>query len=217
MSERFYKAVRFIGRRIFFHASDWRVLHAERAARPGAYLLAANHISPYDAALIVATTPRVIYWLSIAEIFRNPFAGWFLRNFGAEPLDRGKVDTRTVRAIVRRLRAGFVVGLFPEGRVVRVEDSVLEGGTIHDGVCKLAQFAGVPVLPCVVVGSEKFARWTAWLPGAGTRWAVAFGEPIPPRSEPDRVTGSTEMMKEIARSMRALHTELMNESGGAFA
>jgi 1-acyl-sn-glycerol-3-phosphate acyltransferase len=208
MSERFYKTVRCIGRRIFFHASAPRILHAERAARQGAYLLAANHTSPFDAALIVAVTPRVIYWLSIVEIFRSPFAAWFLRNFGAEPLDRGKVDTRTVRAIVRRLRAGFVVGLFPEGRVRRLEDSVLEGGTIDDGVCKLAQLAGVPVLPCVVLGSEKFARWTAWLPGAGTRWAVAFGEPVFPDLTADREKSCVAMREEIGGALRALQMEI---------
>jgi 1-acyl-sn-glycerol-3-phosphate acyltransferase len=208
MSERFYKAVRLIGGRIFRHASESRILHVERTTRPGAYLLAANHISPYDAPLLIATTPRVIHWLSIVEIFRHPFVGWFLRGVGAEPLDRGKVDTRTVRAIVRHLRAGQVVGIFPEGAVRSGAKSVLAEGSIHDGVCKLAQLARVPVLPCVVLGGEKFARWTCWLPGARTRWAVAFGEPIFPGENPDREASRSAMAEEITHALRALQTEI---------
>src|SRR5512139_1962792 len=103
MSEAFYKTVRAVGRRIFFHASAPCILHAERAAREGGYILAANHCSPYDAPLIIASAPPVIYWLSIVEIFRNPLIGCFLRWFGAEPLDRSKTDTRTVLHVVRHL------------------------------------------------------------------------------------------------------------------
>ena len=208
MSERFYKLVRMAGSRIFRNASDSHVFHAERAARPGAYLLAANHPSPYDAPLLIATTPRVIYWLSIVEIFRNPFIGWFLRGLGAEPLDRGKVDTRTVRVIVQHLRNGRVVGIFPEGGVRQGAESVLSGGTMHEGVCKLAQLAAVPVVPCVVLGGEKFSRWKSWLPGARTRWAVAYGEPIFPVTGRDRVHGLAAMADEIAEALRTLQAEV---------
>jgi 1-acyl-sn-glycerol-3-phosphate acyltransferase len=207
MSEPFYKVVRFIGRPIFRVASQSRILHAERAARPGAYLLAANHSSSYDAPLIIAATPRVIYWLSIVEIFRNPWLRWFFQGIGAEPLDRGKVDTRTTRVVLRHLRAGRVVGLFPEGKVRSAEESVFQGGAMHDGICKMAQLAKVPVLPCVVLGGERFCRWTNWLPGARTRWAVAFGEPLFPRETKDREAGRTEMMGELFRSLQALHRE----------
>ena len=208
MSQRFYKVVRAVGTHVFRIASAPRVLHVERAARSGGYLLAANHASPYDAPLLIATTPRVIYWLSIAEIFRNPFMGWFLRGVGAEPLDREKVDTRTVRAIVRHLRNGQVVGIFPEGGVRAGTKSVLVGGAIHDGVCKLAELVRVPVVPCVVLGGEKFTRWTHWLPGARTRWAVAYGEPIFPGEKPDRAAAMRAMSEKITSALRTLQLEI---------
>jgi 1-acyl-sn-glycerol-3-phosphate acyltransferase len=208
VSARFYKVVRLIGSRIFWNASAPRILHAERAAREGAYLLAANHLSPYDAPLLIATTPRVIYWLSIVEIFRNPLVGWFLRGVGAEPLDRGKVDTHTVRAIVRHLRNGEVVGIFPEGGVRSGTSSVLDGGDIHEGIGKLAHLAQVPVVPCVVLGGSKFSRWTCWLPGARTRWAVAYGEPIFPRGMRDRTEACNAMAAEITSAMRMLQAEV---------
>src|SRR5258708_14879646 len=101
MSELFYRAVRCVGGAIFRIASNPLILHAERARGPGAYLLAANHESPFDAPLLIAATPRVIHWLSIVEIFRHPAARWFLSSMGASPLDRSLFDTLTVSRIVR--------------------------------------------------------------------------------------------------------------------
>lgn len=208
MSELFYRTVRAIGSAIFYSASSPRVLHAERAPRSGAYLLAANHTCAYDSPLLIAVTPRIIHWLSIVELFHNPLSRWFMSAFGALPLDRSKTDTTTVRKITRLLKAGEVVGIFPEGRLRRNEDSVLRSGSIDSGICKLAQLAGVPVLPCVVLGAEKFRHWRNWLPGARTRWAVAFGEPIPPRTLPDRATAQAAMAQEITLALRALHAEV---------
>jgi len=208
MSELFYRTVRTIGGAIFRLASAPRVFHAERAPRTGAYLLAANHTCAYDAPLLIAVNPRMIHWLSIVELFRHPFSRWFLTAFGALPLDRSKTDTVTVRRLTRLLKEGKVVGIFPEGGVRHDESSVLEAGAIDAGVCKLAQLAGVPVLPCVVLGAEKFCCWKSWLPGARTRWAVAFGELIPPRTEPDRATARRLMAEEITLALRALRAEI---------
>ncbi|MEI9893624.1 MAG: lysophospholipid acyltransferase family protein [Chthoniobacter sp.] len=208
MSELFYRTVRTIGSAIFFLASAPRVLHAERAPRHGAYLLAANHTCAYDAPLLIAVNPRMIHWLSIVELFRHPLSRWFMMAFGALPLDRSKADTLTVRKLTRLLKAGRVVGIFPEGGVRANENSVLQSGAIESGICKLAQLAGVPVLPCVVLGAGKFRHWTSWLPGARTRWAVAFGELIQPRVEPDRLTARAAMAEEITLALRALSQEV---------
>lgn len=208
MSELLYRTVRAVGRAIFRIASSPRVLHAERAPRTGGYLLAANHTCAYDAPLLIAANPRMIHWLSIVELFRSPLSRWFMNSFGALPLDRSKIDTVTMRRLVRLLAAGRVVGIFPEGGVRREDESVLKTGAIDDGICKLAQLAGVPVLPCVVLGAEKFCRWQSWLPGARTRWAVAFGEPISPRAESDRAAARRAMAEEITQRLRHLRVEV---------
>jgi 1-acyl-sn-glycerol-3-phosphate acyltransferase len=204
VSETFYKAIRLLGRAVFRVASRPEILHPERAARPGSFLLAANHGSPFDSALLIAATPRVIYWLSIVELFRHPFTRWFLTAMLAAPLDRSRADPGTVRTIVCHLRAGRLVGLFPEGAIRRGADSVLHGGTIHDGVARLAELARVPVLPCVVLGGERFHRWTSWLPLFRTRWAVAYGEPIEITRGGDRAI----FIRKLEDALRQLHAEI---------
>lgn len=208
MSERFYRAVRALGRGVFQIAGAPLVLHRERAAQPGAFVLAANHSSVFDSALLIAAAPRVIYWLSIVELFQNPLSRWFLSSMGASPLDRSRADSATMRQLLRHLRAGRVVGIFPEGQLQSGAGSVLEGGEMREGACKLAVLAGVPVVPAVVVGGEKFAHWKSWLPLAGTRYAVAFGNAIVLREGLARNEALNVMAGELAEALRSLRGEV---------
>ena len=208
MSELFYRALRGFGAAVFRLATTPKILHVERARRAGAYLLASNHVCAYDAPLLIVATPRVIHWLSVAKLFQNPFARAFMEAFGVMPLERRKMNATTVRTVVRLLRAGNVVGMFPEGGMRRGEDSVMQSGKIDPGICKLAQMARVPVLPCVVAGGEKLQRWTSWLPWIRARWIVAFGEPIFPHEKMDRDAAQEIMAEEITHALRALGAEV---------
>ncbi len=212
MSELFYRAVRAIGSAVIRVASRPLILHRERAAIDGPYLLAANHESPFDAALLIAATPRVIYWLSIVELFRHPLSRWFLSAMLAAPLDRSRPDPTTARTILRHLRAGRVVGLFPEGGLRSGDASILVKGALPDGLARLAEISRCPVLPCVVVGGIAFARWSAWLPLLRTRWAVAFGTPLHLRADLDRTAAREELGAAIARAMRDLKSEMEGNS-----
>jgi 1-acyl-sn-glycerol-3-phosphate acyltransferase len=191
MNRSFYRAVRAIGTPVFQVASRPTVLHRERAEMPGGWLLAANHESPFDPALLIATTPRVIHWLSIVEIFQHPLSRWFLTAMGALPLDRSRPDSTTVHRAVRLLRDGEVVGIFPEGGLQR--------GALKEGAARLAQIAGVPVVPCAIAGSARFSRWQSWLPLRRTRWAVAYGEPIAPAEN---------LGADLSRALAALQEEV---------
>jgi len=77
MSDFSYRVIHTIGYPIFWITSRPIVLHADRAARTGAYILASNHLSPYDVAGLMATTPRNLDFLSIVEMLKNPIVARF--------------------------------------------------------------------------------------------------------------------------------------------
>ena len=72
--------------------------------------------------------------------------------------------------MIRRLRSGRVVGLFPEAGLRKFEDSIFRGGKTTPGIARLAEMGRVPVIPVVVVGAGQFVQPRAWLPGAKTFW-----------------------------------------------
>jgi 1-acyl-sn-glycerol-3-phosphate acyltransferase len=181
MSDGFYKLVRFLGRPAFAVSSTPLVLHAERLDSVKGCILAPNHLSPYDIPCLMASTPRLLDFLSITELFQKRLLGWFLRGMNAFPLDRARVDPATTRTILQRLKRGRIVVIFPEGRIVRPSESLLAGGGFKTSVIELSRLANVPIVPCVILGTGAYARAKAWLPVRRTCYAVNFGGPMNPR------------------------------------
>ena len=68
------------------------VLHADRAARGGGYILAANHLSPFDVPLMMKETPRNLDFLSIKEMQRNPLIRWLYGWMNTFFMDRWRND-----------------------------------------------------------------------------------------------------------------------------
>ena len=215
MSGRFYRFVCFLGRPVFWICSRPVILHRERSALEGGYLLASNHFSPYDVACLMYTTRRQIDWVSIVEFFEKPLVAWFFKSLNAMPLDRGKVDSATVRSIISRLSAGRVVGIFPEAGIRRPDNSVLRGGRFKSGIGRMALVASVPIVPCVILDTKKFSRPTAWLPLRRTRYAVAYGEPIHPPENLEGRAARRWMEEQWQAAVVALDDELGRAYSGS--
>src|SRR5665213_3527604 len=185
MKDWFYYLVSFIGCQPLWLTSSPLVLHRDRARRKGPYILACTHFSPYDVAILIYETPRVLDFVSVVEVFRHPLSRWFLSSMGSFPLDRWKPDSGTVRVILDRLKANRVVAMFPEGTIRTEETSVLNGGKLKAGVGRIAKMAGVPILPCVLVGSRPYHRWREWMPFKRIKYGLIYGEPFDVNTDED--------------------------------
>src|SRR5215470_16528491 len=122
-----YRAGRLLVRFVFGCVARIHVVGQENANRAGAFLLASNHISHFDPFLIGLRVSRKIDWMTMAEFFRPPAFGLFLRSIDAFPAERDRADLKTIRAAIDRLKSGRIVGLFPEGGIRDGERSLLEG------------------------------------------------------------------------------------------
>ena len=213
MSDAFYSFIKFWGYQAFWVSSRPVILHRERVNRDGAFLLASNHLSPFDVPLLVYCTRRRLDFVSIVEVFRNPFVAWFYSSFNAFPLDRSRPDAPTVRVLLDRLKRGRVVAMFPEGYLRTEQTSVLAGGPFKPGVARLAQLADVPVVPAVVVNSGAYRKVKAWMPLKRIRWGANFGEPLTVRKDLPEDEARTVMLEELRQSWLALHNELLQAMG----
>jgi len=209
VSDWFYNLIFYTWRPAFTVSSSPVILHIDRAKRQGAYILASNHLSPLDVACLIKETPRMLDFVSIVEVFRNPLLGWFYGNMNAFPLDRGRVDTGTTRTILDRLRRGRVVALFPEGRIRPESESIVHGGPFKPGVLRLARIANVPIIPVVVLGTIGYHRISSWLPLRRTRYGINYGPAIEP--DPSDETGKLEV------ALRAAYQSLYQELSDAMS
>ncbi len=144
----------------------------------GGAVLAMNHISYLDFALVgTAALPmkRYVRFMAKKEIFANKLAGPLMRGMHHISVDRSNGSASLVAAL-RALRDGEIIGIFPEGTIsVSFEIKELKSGAV-----RLAQGAGVPVIPTIIWGSQRL--WTKKvkrnLRQRGVPISVTFGEPI---------------------------------------
>jgi 1-acyl-sn-glycerol-3-phosphate acyltransferase len=188
-----------------------RVLRREIPNRDGAFLLAANHISHFDPFIISSVVRRKIDWIAMAEFFPQPIIGLFLRAVDAFPAARDHADRKTIRTALERLKDGRVVGLFPEGGIRNGACSLLEGAPLRAGASSLAQIAGVPILPCVIVGSDRLYSRKNWLPFRRTPIWIAFGNPIPTFSELQKFDARERIEHELVATFRNLYADLRDK------
>jgi 1-acyl-sn-glycerol-3-phosphate acyltransferase len=80
-----YHAGKFLVRFVFGCVARIQVLGRENARCASGFLLASNHISHFDPFLIGLRVPRKIDWMTMAEFFRPPALGFFLRSIDAFP------------------------------------------------------------------------------------------------------------------------------------
>jgi len=193
---------------LFGYSSRIRVIGHEHAERAGGFLLAANHISHFDPFILSSVVRRKIDWMAMAEFFPNPLLGLLLRAVDAFPADRYRADRKTIRTAIERLKQGRVVGVFPEGGIRDGTRSVLEGATLRPGAATLAQIAGVPILPCVIVGSDRLYSKKNWLPLRRTLVWVAFGDPIPHFPDLEKSAARERIARELAATFKSLYAEL---------
>jgi 1-acyl-sn-glycerol-3-phosphate acyltransferase len=106
------------------------------------------------------------------------------------------------------------VGICPEGGVTHGAQAAIRGGVIKKGCCTVALRAGVPIVPCVMLGTDKLNRVGPWLPFKRAQIWVAYGEPIFPPAGLKSTRASREALSEmLVSSFMHLYAELRQHDG----
>ena len=130
--------------------ADWKVIGRENVPPMGPLIIVSNHQSNFDSSLLGVSIPRRLWFLAKENIFRGPFASWFLRSYGAFPLNRHGADLRAYRWALDKLAYDQVLLIYPEG--TRSRGSLRKART---GIVRLALTAQAPLLPVGITGTER--------------------------------------------------------------
>jgi 1-acyl-sn-glycerol-3-phosphate acyltransferase len=193
---------------LFGYSSRIYVVGCEHINRAGGFLLASNHISHFDPPIISSVARRKIDWMAMAEFFPVPGLGHFLRAVDAFPAARDRADRKTIQSAIKRLKDGRIVGVFPEGGIRDGTQSLLEGASLRAGASTLAHMAGVPIVPCVILGSDRLYAKGNWLPLRRTPVWIAFGQAISHFPELEKSVARARIEQELTDAFQRLYAEL---------
>jgi 1-acyl-sn-glycerol-3-phosphate acyltransferase len=147
---RLARAILRPGFRLIFHAlSRVSVTGRENVPPRGAYLVAINHVSLFEAPLVCAFWPKPLEALGAAEVWDRPGQGLLARLYGGIPVHRGQYDRQMLDTALTILNSGYPLVLAPEG-----ERSHTPGmQPAHNGIAYLIEKSQIPVVPVGIVGS----------------------------------------------------------------
>ncbi|WP_042397627.1 lysophospholipid acyltransferase family protein [Streptacidiphilus carbonis] len=190
-----------------FRALDLKIdiIGAENVPRTGGAVLVSNHVSYLDFIFAgwgaLKAGKRKTRFMAKDEVFRHRISGPLMRGMKHIPVDR--LDGQPAyEAAVKALKAGEVVGVFPEATISRS----FKLKKFKTGAARMAADAGVPLLPVALWGTQRL--WTKGRPKTLTRRhtpiTIIIGEPIvlAPEDKPVMVT----------RRLRAAMTELLDRA-----
>ena len=169
-----YRGGQTLGRRIVFPPLfRVRVEGQNYCPSTGPCIVASNHFSNFDPILLGAYLPRRITYLAKRELVDAPLLGIIYRLWGVLPVNRDGVDLPAMRQMIRALRGGNLVGMYPEG--TRSRDAVLHSPKA--GVAYVALKLGVPVVPVSIWGPEAFS-WRTRVRDGRIPVTIRFGESL---------------------------------------
>lgn len=179
-----------------------RIIGRENLIRSGPVLVASNHQSYLDPPLIGNLYQSEMVFFARKTLFKG-IGKWLYPQWNAIPIDQDKPDMSSMKTVIRKLKEGWRVLVFPEG--ARTMDG--EIGPAAPGIGMIAAKAGVPIQPVRIFGAnEALARGSGKIRFA--RITVKVGKPIILSAEEfksySRKGGYEELTNRIMDAIKAL-------------
>lgn len=133
-----------------FHKNIYESPHVKNRQ----YIFVANHLSYFDAPVLVKTLRQPVRVLGRSEMSRLPFFGFIYRN-AIVTVDRSSPEhrARSVRILKSVLRKGISIFIFPEGTLNETRRPLKD---FYDGAFRIAIETQTPIKPILFL--DSYAR-----------------------------------------------------------
>jgi len=174
-----------------------RAFGQQNIPEKGGAIIASNHQSYFDPALLSSASSRHLHFLARQELFEfNWLFKTLISSLNAVPLERRKFNSEGIRKTIDYLSEGKIFIVFPEG--TRTFDGTIK--PFKPGLTALSLKAGVPIIPARITGAFESWPRTSPLPKRHYPIRVIYGKPIMP--------GKDESPDEICRKLYERITNL---------
>lgn len=150
----------------------------EHLPRHGPYIIAVNHASYLDGAILLAALPVDVRFVAKQELETQCLPRVLLRRLGTQFVERFDVQRslQDTARLLQAVRQGQALVFFPEGTFARVPGLQ----AFRMGAFVIAAQAQVPIVPVGLSGTRTMLRAGQWFPRRGTL-RVTIAAPIHPQ------------------------------------
>lgn len=148
----FYRFIRILGSLFSFLVYPCQFINAQAADIKAPFILLCNHQSMMDPILLaVKLKQHEIHFIGKRELTNFKPLKWIVEHLHMIAVSRHMSDLSAMRASGEVLKAGQVLGIFPEGK--RSQGVPME--QIESGVSLLALRYRIPLLPVYIAGRPR--------------------------------------------------------------
>ena len=146
----FYATCRYLQGVTLKLFSNYQVDGRENIPPMGPLIVVSNHLSYIDPSVLSHAVNRRLNFLAKRSIFVGFPISQMLYAYGAHPLNRQGADIAAVRWAREKLSRDGTLVIFPEG--TRSHGEMIRG---KQGVARIIQMTGSPILPIGITGTEN--------------------------------------------------------------
>ena len=178
---------------LFFRPKKLYISEKAKQKINGGALLISNHVSLFDPMyLMLGIWRRRHHYIATKELFDSKFKNWLFTNvFLCIKIDRDNFSIKTFKDIVKHLKDGELVSMFPEGYVNEQQEGIQ---TFKSGMVMMALKSGCPIIPVYL---KRRKHWYS-------RLVIGVGEPIDIN---DFKSGEMATLEDIDRAAKYLQEQ----------
>ena len=139
-------------------------------------LICCNHLSMIDVVYLSKIFDKDTHFVAKKEVMENKLFGGLLRGFGAIPIDRENVDIRSIMNIVKVIKNGKNLVIFPEG--TRNKTGSTDLLPFKGGSMVFAVKTKKPILPIIIYKKATLFRRNHVIIGKPIELIDFFGEEL---------------------------------------
>jgi len=178
----------------------------ENIPKEGPFIVASNHQSYLDPVLCGAQLRRPMHYLARESLFKHWFFGPAIASIYAMPLKQGEGDLATIRTVIKLLKQGKGVCLFPEG--TRTEDGRIK--PFKAGLGLLCRRGNAAIIPTVIDGAFECWPRNKKIFSCGSIW-VQFGQTV--TAEQAKEMGDEKLAQHLTKTLRQMQNDIRKKRG----
>lgn len=128
-----------------------KIIGKENIPATGKYLLCGNHIHALDAVTVVITAKRQIRFVAKEELYENAILRFLAKTFDIIKIKRDSVDMEAIKEILKGLKNGDIIGIYPEG----TRNGMEKQKDFKTGAAYIALKTDTEVIPVGINGTFK--------------------------------------------------------------
>ena len=178
-----------------------KIYGRENVPSTGGVLLVSNHQSYLDPVFCGIRLKRDLYFLVRHTLYEGHFWGRIIKALNTIPVRRGEADLTAMRMVIKKLREGNAVCLFPEG--TRTKDGKIS--SFKPGFSLLCKRSQTAVIPIAIEGAFEAWPRTRKFFWPWKKIVIRYGEIIP--AEKIKNIDAKELAKIVTATLRQMQND----------